>query len=142
MNSKIKYLLFVVFFLCSSIAQASFFSKKDTVAVSYPICLHFQSICCGVPEEKKLKTWISNFKKKYGIKRIKATYVGPLGREGEYDLYFALKGLKKSTQSKFKTGIKKIIPKMIEPGMVTLEENVKLKRSDFPLSIIIEERRY
>jgi hypothetical protein len=95
-----------------------------------------------VPEEKMLKTWIVGFKKKYGIKKINAIQVGPLGREGEYDLYFTLKGLKKTTQNKFKTGIKKIVPKMIEPGMVTLEENIVLNRTDLPSNIIIKQIKY
>jgi hypothetical protein len=89
-----------------------------------------------------LKTWISGFKKKYGIKKIKAIQVGPLGREGEYDLYFTLKGLKKTTLNKFKTGIKKIVPKMIEPGMVTLEENVILNTTELPSTITIKQIKY
>jgi hypothetical protein len=95
-----------------------------------------------VPEEKILKSWIAGFKKKYGIKKIKAFQVGPLGREGEYDLYFSLKGLKQKTANKFKAGIKKIVPKMIDPGMVTLEENLELNTNNLPSSITIKQVKY
>lgn len=142
MKPKIQCFLIVVFIFCYTTIQASSFSKKDTILVTYPICLHFQSVCCGVPEEKMLKTWITGFKKKYGIKKIKAIQVGPLGREGEYDLYFTLKGLKKTTLNKFKKGIKKIVPKMIEPGMVTLEENVILNTTELPSTITIKQIKY
>ncbi|MEN9963568.1 MAG: hypothetical protein RL582_663 [Bacteroidota bacterium] len=142
MKSQIQRLLIVVFILCNTITQASSFSKKDTNFVTYPICLHFQSVCCGVPEEKILKSWIAGFKKKYGIKKIKAFQVGPLGREGEYDLYFSLKGLKQKTANKFKAGIKKIVPKMIDPGMVTLEENLELNTTNLPSSITIKQVKY
>jgi hypothetical protein len=142
MKSQIQSLLIFVFIFCYTTTQALTFSKKDTAIVTYPICLHFQSVCCGVPEEKMLKTWIAGFKKKYGIKKINAIQVGPLGREGEYDLYFTLKGLKKTTQNKFKTGIKKIVPKMIEPGMVTLEEDIVLNRTDLPSNIVIKQIKY
>jgi len=54
--------------------------KEDTTSVTYPVCLHFQSVCCGVPDEKKLKIWIAGFKKIYNIRKIKK--IGIAGHRG------------------------------------------------------------
>ncbi len=139
-TSLIPLIFLLIFSAFASTANAQ--KKEDTTSITYPVCLHFQSVCCGVPDEKKLKIWIAGFKKIYNIRKIRALHVGPLGREGEYDLYFSLNGLKKSTKQSFLKGIKKLSTGLKDPGMVTVEENAIFKKSDLPGTADVENIRY
>ena len=97
---------------------------------SYPVAVAFHSKCCGVPDNKPVIDYVKAFKKKYRIKTISYDRVGPLGREGEYDMCFSLKEMSKKKAKLFISGLKKITPKMIDKGMAEVEENKS--RSDFP----------
>jgi len=96
----------------------------------YPVVVAFHSKCCGVPDNKPVIDYVKAFKKKYHIKTISYDRVGPLGREGEYDMCFTLKEISKKRSKLFISGLKKITPKMIDKGMAEVEENKS--RSDFP----------
>lgn len=121
-------LLSIAFFLSTTfVSKANTCSSIDTSIKLYPVCLHFQSICCGVPDEKALQDWIADFKKRKHVKQIKALRVGPMGREGEYDLYFERGKMKKCTFKKFQEELQKVALKMKEPGMVVYESNVTLR---------------
>lgn len=142
MKKSFQTLLLSFFMLHVCAQENTKQSNSDTATLQFPICLHFQSVCCGVPDEQKLKIWVNTFKKKYGIRRMSAVHVGPLGREGEYDLYFPLKGMKKNTALNFKKGIIKQAKKLNDPGMVTVEENATLNKRTLPTMAVIESMWY
>ena len=81
---------------------------QDSLKTSYPLVMSFHSQCCGVPTETSLQSFMTSFKKKYKIKKITATHIGPMGREGEYYLAFKLTELSKKQKKDFITKIKKI----------------------------------
>lgn len=64
------------------------------------MAIQFHSVCCGVPSEIPVVKMIKSFKKKNHIKSITAYHIGPLGKEGEYDLAFQLTELNKSQRVK------------------------------------------
>ena len=79
--------------------------NQDSV-LAYPIAVKFQSVCCGVPSDVPLQKAIKSFKKRYKINIIDAVHIGPLGREGEYDLAFPLNEM---TDTQKKAFIKNIL---------------------------------
>jgi hypothetical protein len=101
-------------------------AQDTTKVTTYPLVISFQSICCGVPSDSTLKSFILSFKKKNKIKKIVAKHIGPMGREGEYKLAFPLKELTKKQATNFISKIKKIKPLPTENGKLSFEENSKM----------------
>ena len=106
------------------------FSQPESV--KYPLVIKFQSICCGVPDDAPLKEMIRKFKKQYRIKSIKATHIGPMGKEGEYYLAFSLKGMTSKQKEIFKKKIRSIVPSLKDNGTASLEENIIITTADLP----------
>jgi hypothetical protein len=75
--------------------------------------------------------FIAGFKKKYKIREIKVDRIGPLGREGEYDLALPLTELSKQQKKLFIQQIKKV-KKKDERGLMQFEENVTYDESKLP----------
>lgn len=95
----------------------------------YRVVVKFGSMCCGVPSNKPLLDYIAAFKKKNKIKKIVCDNIGPLGREGEYDMAFTLKELKKTQVEIFVKEITAIAATMKEQGYANVEENTELDKA-------------
>jgi hypothetical protein len=95
----------------------------------YPAIVSFQSMCCGVPDDKPVTAMIKRFKKQHKIRRITADHIGPMGKEGEYYLAFRLKEMSKAQKYKFIQQLKKIVPEMKDRGSAVLEVNMVFDRS-------------
>jgi hypothetical protein len=113
-------------------------NTQDTLT-TYPVCVKFLSVCCGVPSDYPLRQRIRAFKQKYKIKKLNAIRIGPLGREGEYDLAFELKGLSPARKKDFINRVKKAAIQMKEKGKAVVELNVKYDRSALPERLSIEK---
>jgi hypothetical protein len=98
------------------------FSQKTT----YRVVVKFGSMCCGVPSDKPLLNYIASFKKKNKIKKIVCYKIGPMGREGEYDMAFSLKELKQKQIELFVKEITSLATTMKEQGYVNVEENLEI----------------
>ena len=94
----------------------------------YPVVVHFNSICCGVPDRKPLEDSIHMFLRKQKIKTMKAYRVGPLGKEGEYDLVFDLKDLKKSKRASFIALLERVSLTLTDRGASNAERDVLIDR--------------
>lgn len=95
----------------------------------YRVVVKFGSMCCGVPSNKPLLNYIATFKKKNKIKKIACDSIGPLGREGEYDMAFKLKELKKAQVETFVKEITALAATMKEQGYANVEENTELDKA-------------
>ena len=93
----------------------------------YPLVVEFHSLCCGVPDDAPLLKYISGFKKKYKIKRITYDRIGPLGREGEYDIAFPLKELSKKQAAVFIKQVKLVTAALKDRGNANTEENISVE---------------
>ncbi len=116
---KIIVLSFLFFITMSSIAQIN----------KYRVVVKFGSMCCGVPSNKPLLDYVAAFKKKNKIKKIVCDSIGPMGREGEYDMAFKLKELKKAQVETFVKEITALASTMKEQGYANVEENVEVDKS-------------
>ncbi|HMK04941.1 MAG TPA: hypothetical protein VK489_12145 [Ferruginibacter sp.] len=112
-------------FLVAVSAIFVFAQKGNT----YPVVVSFQSICCGVPDNKPVMDLIKSFKKKNRIKRIAVDNIGPMGKEGEYYLAFRLKEMSKAQKVKFIQQLKEIAPAMKDQGSAKIIENITLDKS-------------
>jgi hypothetical protein len=101
------------------------FAQKTT----YRVVVKFGSMCCGVPSNKPLLDYIIAFKKKNKIKKIACDSIGPMGKEGEYDMAFKLKELKKKQVAIFVKEITEIATTMKEQGYTNVEENIEIDKS-------------
>jgi hypothetical protein len=101
------------------------FAQKTT----YRVVVKFGSMCCGVPSNKPLLDYIAAFKKKNKIKKIVCDSIGPMGREGEYDMAFTLKELKKMQVENFVKEITALAGTMKEQGYANVEENIEIDLS-------------
>jgi hypothetical protein len=125
-----NFMLSIDFYLSIPFSsKAHSYNIIDTSNKVYAICLHFQSICCGVPDEKPLQIWINEFKKRKHIKKVNALKVGPMGREGEYNLYFNKGEMNNCVFRKFQEGLKKLVSTLKEPGIVVYESNPPIDHS-------------
>ena len=124
-----KLSLIISIVLLSSISPAM---AQDSSKITYPLVVSFGSQCCGVPSETPLKNCIASFKKKYKIKKIKAIHIGPLGREGEYDIVFSLTELNKKQKKDLITRVKKIKKLSEDPGYLTVRENMEVVPAEMP----------
>ncbi len=101
------------------------FAQKNT----YRVVVKFGSMCCGVPSNKPLLDYVSAFKKKNKIKKISCDNIGPMGREGEYDMAFTLKELKKNQVAIFIKEVTVLASTMKEQGYANVEENVEIDKA-------------
>lgn len=116
---KIIVLTLLFFITMSSIAQTT----------KYRVVVKFGSMCCGVPSNKPLLDYVASFKKKNKIKKIVCDSIGPMGREGEYDMAFTLKELKKTQVAVFVKEITELATTMKEKGYANVEENVEVDKA-------------
>jgi hypothetical protein len=116
---KIIVLSFLFFITMSSIAQTN----------KYRVVVKFGSMCCGVPSNKPLLDYVAAFKKKNKIKKLVCDSIGPMGKEGEYDMAFTLKELKKTQVDTFVKEITALAATMKEQGYTNVEENTEVDKS-------------
>ncbi len=116
---KILVLSLCFFMVMSCIAQTN----------KYRIVIKFGSMCCGVPDNKPLLDYIVAFKKKNKIKKIAYDSIGPMGKEGEYDMGFTLKELKKKQVAMFVKEVTTLATTMKEQGYTNVEENVEIDKT-------------
>jgi hypothetical protein len=101
------------------------FAQKTT----YRVVVKFGSMCCGVPSNKPLLDYVATFKKKNKIKTLVCDSIGPMGREGEYDMAFSLKELKKKQVNIFIKEVTTLVTTMKEQGYANVEENVEVDKA-------------
>jgi uncharacterized protein YeeX (DUF496 family) len=116
---KVVVLSLLFFITMNSIAQVN----------KYKVVVKFGSMCCGVPSNKPLLEYVAAFKKKNKIKKIVCDSIGPMGKEGEYDMAFTLKELKKLQVEIFVKEITALAATMKEQGYATIEENVEVDKA-------------
>jgi len=126
-----RYFLFVFICLLFNTAKAQ---QQDSI--TYKAVIHFNSVCCGVPDSKPLTKAIKSFKKTHRIKSIRAITIGPIGKEGEYLLAFPLKGMSKSKQIALIKQMKTATSKMTDKGNAVLEDNETIVKSALPARVI------
>jgi len=116
-------IFFTIFFLLLSLL--SFTQTKDS-SINCKLLLKFQSIGTGVPSDVNLIRSIKSFKKKYHIRQIKAQYIGPMGREGEYYLCFNMKEMNSKNKNYFIKKMKSLCEIKNERGFIVAEENTTI----------------
>jgi hypothetical protein len=116
---KILVLTLLFFITMNSIAQIN----------KYRVVVKFGSMCCGVPSNKPLLDYVVAFKKKNKIKKITYDSIGPMGKEGEYDMAFTLKELKKEQVGIFVKEVTALATTMKEQGNASVEENVEIDKA-------------
>jgi hypothetical protein len=111
------------------------FSQKTT----YRVVIKFGSMCCGVPSNKPLLDYIAAFKKKNKIKKLTCDKIGPMGKEGEYDMAFTLKELKKTQVEIFVKEVTVLAATMKEQGYTNVEENVEIDKASIGRATIVKK---
>lgn len=114
---------------------------KDSI-VHYPIVIQFQSVCCGVPSEAPLISFIKTFKRNNKIKKITAYKIGPLGREGEYNVGFKLTELNSAQKKTFIKKIKLLMPKLNDKGLAVVNEMETINLTSYPANVSVERVKY
>lgn len=114
---------------------------KDSI-IRYPIMIQFQSVCCGVPSQQPLISFIKTFKRNNKVKKITAYRIGPLGKEGEYNVGFKLTELNRAQKKSFIKKIKLLVPKLNDKGMAVLNEMVTINLNEFPANVTVERINY
>ena len=112
---------------------------QDTAVTRFPIVVSFHSICCGVPSDSSIASYILAFKKKNKLKSIKAAHIGPMGKEGEYYLAFPLKELSKKQAKAFIAGLKKVKKLSEETDEISFMENYSLIPTKLPGRATVRE---
>ncbi len=133
-----RILFFISFVLIGNATKAQ---TKDSI-IHYPIVVEFQSVCCGVPSEAPLVSFLKKFKRTNKIKKIKVYKIGPLGREGEYHLGFKLTELNRAQKKSFIKKLKQLVPKLNDKGLAVLNENVDENFSNISSNIKVESIYY
>jgi hypothetical protein len=110
----------IIFFLA-----VNAFAQK----ITYRVVVKFGSMCCGVPSNKPLLDYIAVFKKKNKIKKITYDSIGPMGKEGEYDMAFLLKEMKKKQVDIFVKEVTTLATTMKEQGYTNIEENIEIDKA-------------
>jgi len=116
-----------------------FFFVFAVNAQTYPVVIRFTSECCGVPGNKPVIDFVKSFKKEYRIKKITAYKIGPLGREGEYDLAFTLKEMSSRRAKIFIDRLEKVCAKLKGQGKATVVENETIIKADLPQRATVEK---
>jgi hypothetical protein len=132
---------YFVFFICLLFWQVSFAQTKDST-IRFDLAVSFGSYCCGVPDAAPLKRGIIQFKKKYHIKKIKATRISPLGREGEYLIGFNLQSLTPSKRKKFILTVQSIAAKLRDKGFAESTEQYTIDIYNLPTQVSIKQLYY
>lgn len=114
---------------------------KDSI-IRYPIVIQFQSVCCGVPSEAPLISFIKTFKRNNKIKKITAYKIGPLGREGEYNVGFKLTELNRAQKKSFIKKLKLLMPKLNDKGMAVVNEMETINLTSYPANVSVERVKY
>ena len=130
--------------ICISIVLMGFVAKaqtKDSI-IQYPIVIEFNSVCCGVPSQTPLVSFIKKFKRTNKIKKINVYKISPLGKEGEYNLAFKLSEFNLTKKKMFIKKLKQIVPTLKDNGMAVLNENVEVDLSSYPSNVSIERIFY
>ena len=117
-------------------------AQNNDSIVRYPIVIQFQSVCCGVPSEDPLISLIKTFKRNNKIKKITGFKIGPLGREGEYNVGFKLTELNRAQKKSFTKKIKRLPPKLNDKGMAVVNENVTINLKTNPANVSVERVIY
>jgi hypothetical protein len=133
-----RILFFISFVLTGIVTKAQ---TKDSI-IHYPIAVEFQSVCCGVPSEVPLVSFIKKFKRTNKIKKIKAYKIGPLGREGEYHLGFKLTEFNRAQKKSFIKKLKQFVPKLNDKGLAVMKLNVDENLSNLSSNVTIESIYY
>jgi len=107
-------------------------SWKDGSSTTYPVVIKFTSECCGVPNADPVYAFVKAFKKQHKIKKISFYKIGPLGREGEYDLAFPLKEMTRSQSKLFVTRLQAVCKKLKGKGKAEVVENEVINKDDLP----------
>lgn len=128
-------LLFILTLFHTSIVLGQ--DKNDTLKFS--IVFKFESVCCGVPNDTPLKNYLKSFKKKNNIKILQASYIGPMGREGEYYIGFNLTEMNKQQKTSFYKGLKSTASKMKDKGKAVAEKKFSINKSTLSERITIKE---
>jgi hypothetical protein len=126
-------------FLVYLLAIVPAFAQKKT---TYPVVITFNSMCCGVPSDEPVIKLVQRFKKQYKIKKVTADRIGPMGREGEYWLAFALKEFNKAQKIKFIKELKKTAAAMTDKGSAEIRENETVDRSVLSGATTVATIRY
>jgi hypothetical protein len=130
--------------ICISIVLVGFVAKaqtKDSI-IQYTVVIEFHSVCCGVPSQTPLFSFIKNFKKTNKIKKIRVFKISPLGKEGEYNLVFKLSEFNRAQKKMFIKKLKQIVPTLTDEGMAVLNENVEVNFSSYPSNVTFERIFY
>lgn len=109
----------------------SLFAQEGTKTI-YPLVVSFHSQCCGVPSDSSVRIFIDSFKKENKVKKITAYEIGPLGREGEYDLAFTLSELTTKQAALFISTIKKVEKFPTDRGTFTFDEGKEIDKNAIP----------
>lgn len=126
----------LLLFICFS--SAKLFAQ--TANRSYPVAVMFSSYCCGVPDDAPLIKAINSFKKKNKIKKISYDKIGPMGKEGEYEMAFSLKELTKKQKTAFIKMLKATAPLLKDKGGASAEENITVKKEELAPFVVIEKK--
>lgn len=102
-----KYLL-IAGLLVSSFAVLS--KENSHTPSHYAVALHFNSICCGAPDDGFLKQFLQQFNSANKV-TVKGYIASACGKEGEYKILLSGEGLNADIQAKLKTELDSLIPK-------------------------------
>jgi hypothetical protein len=94
--------------LIGTVAMAQ--TKTNQPAVRYDAAVHFNSICCGPPDNAFLKKFLNQFAKTNKA-RPKAWLLGGCGREGEFKILLSYAGISASNKKKLITGLDSLVTK-------------------------------
>ncbi|MFT3911561.1 MAG: hypothetical protein QM737_19205 [Ferruginibacter sp.] len=122
---KINLRILITCFTCISFTSL----KAQQDSTTYPVVIQFNSIGTGVPRDSALRSYITCFKKKYKVKNLTASRIGPMGKEGEYWLAFSLAELTKKQASLFRKQIKAVAEKKQDRGIMVYLENEKIDKN-------------
>jgi len=128
----------IAFFICLLFWQVSYCQSKDST-LKFDLAVSFGSYCCGVPDAAPLKKGIVQFKKKYHIKKIKATHISPLGREGEYLIGFNLQSFSPTKRKKFIQTIQSISAKLRDKGFAETTEQYTVDLNSLPAQVSLKQ---
>lgn len=133
MKKAFSILIFSLFTGYATLAQ----TKNDSLY--FPVVIKFESVCCGVPDDKPFKKYLTQFKKTNKIKTIHGIYIGPMGREGEYYIGFPLTEMKSAQKSLFMKGLKSVAAKMKDKGQAVTEKKFHINKSSLSERTVIKE---
>ena len=126
----------------SAVCQQKNASPAKNIPISaYKVAVKFTSIGTGVPDDAPLIKFVQQFKKQYKIKAVYFYKVGPLGREGEYDMAFKLTELNPARQKVFIAGLKKVCTGINRKsqGKTEVVTNYQLQKEMLPTRASVEK---